>query len=409
MYHSTIRHKAFIAIVVSLLLFKVIWVAWACWGNGSVEDEKEDLLQRRNYLVDKVVVEPRRLLHEMPGDIGVQYQGEWALYSCSMLTEALANMAELYPETKDDAVADIDSLIKIIKSPELRRYDKMRWGEDPLESLDGDKSHVSYLSHLAWMIGNYKRISGDEKYNQLYDSLCATMNRRILQSPILNIPTYPDEPVYIPDMMVAIVALSDFAKLTDGKYSTTVNRWINRAKAEWVDDKTGLLVSFLDESGTIDSTIRGSYAALNCYYLTKIDTAFAKEQYEQLKTHFHQKFPVAGLMEYYDRSCWVGMDIDAGPVILNLSPSGTAFAIGSATFFDDNDFRNRLLKTAEIAGHTVKRGNKRHYLLADTALVGEAITLAMRTNRAKQGTLGFWPKVPACYEKKNQNLYLKPN
>lgn len=67
MYHSTIRHKAFIAIVVSLLLFKVIWVAWACWGNGSVVDEKDDLLQRRNYLVDKVVVEPRRLLHEMPG------------------------------------------------------------------------------------------------------------------------------------------------------------------------------------------------------------------------------------------------------------------------------------------------------------------------------------------------------
>lgn len=346
------------------------------------------MLQRRNYLVDKVVVEPRRLLHEMPGEIGVQYQGEWALYSCSMLTEALANMAELYPETKDDAVADIDSLIKIVKSPELRRYDRMRWGEDPLESLDGDKSHVSYLSHLAWMIGNYKRIGGDEKYNQLHDSLCATMNRRILQSPILNIPTYPGEPVYIPDMMVAIVALSDFAKLTDGKYSSTVNRWINRAKAEWVDDKTGLLVSFLNESGTVDSTIRGSYSALNCYYLTKIDTAFAKEQYDQLKTHFRQKFPAAGLMEYYDRSCWVGMDIDAGPVILNLSPSGTAFAIGSATFFDDNDFRNRLLKTAEIAGHTVKRGNKRHYLLADIALVGEAITLAMRTNRAKQGTLG---------------------
>lgn len=210
-------------------------------------------------------------------------------------------------------------------------------------------------------------------------------------------------------MMVAIVALSDFAKLTDGKYSNTVNRWINRAKAEWVDDKTGLLVSFLDENGTVDSTIRGSYAALNCYYLTKIDTAFAKEQYNQLKTHFRQKFPAAGLMEYYDHSCRLGMDIDAGPVILNLSPSGTAFAIGSATFFDDNDFRNRLLKTAEIAGHTVKWGNKRHYLLADIALVGEAITLAMRTNRAKQGTLGQKPKVPACYVKKNQNLYLKPN
>ena len=74
------------------------------------------------------------------------------------------------------------------------------------------------------------------------------------------------------------------------------------------------------------------------------------------------------------------MDIDAGPIILNLSPSGTAFAIGSATFFGDKIFRNSILMTAEIFGHTVKWGDKRHYLLGNIALVGEAITLAMRTN-----------------------------
>ena len=77
------------------------------------------------------------------------------------------------------------------------------------------------------------------------------------------------------------------------------------------------------------------------------------------------------------------MDIDAGPIILNLSPSGTAFTIGCATYFGDKDFRSNLLRTAEIAGHTVKWGNKRHYLLANIALVGEAIALAMRTNSAR--------------------------
>lgn len=74
------------------------------------------------------------------------------------------------------------------------------------------------------------------------------------------------------------------------------------------------------------------------------------------------------------------MDIDAGPILLNLSPSGTAFAIGSATYFNDIKFRKSLLKTAEIVGHTVKWNEKRHYLLGDIALVGEAIALAMRTN-----------------------------
>lgn len=382
MWNFALRHRITILTILILLLIKVIWVTCSCWGNGSLDDEKDDLLQRRNYLVDKIMVEPLQLLNEMPGGIGLQFQGEWALYSCSMLAESLSNMAELYPETKDDAVATIDSLIQIVKSPELRLYDKLRWDEDPLESLEGDKSHVSYLSHLAWMIGNYRRIGGDNKYKQLHDSVCEAMNRRIQQSPLLNIPTYPDEPIYVPDMMVAIVALSDYARLNDCKYSSTVKAWICRSKTEWLDNKTGLLVSFLDDNGMRDTPVKGSYAALNCYYLTKIDAEFANEQYDKLKIHFRQSFPATGIREYHDHSCCLGMDIDAGPIILNLSPSGTAFAIGCGTYFADTDFRNNLLRTAEIAGHTVKWNNKRHYLLGDIALVGEAITLAMRTNHS---------------------------
>lgn len=381
MWSFFLRHKVTISTMLILVLIKIVWVALSCWNNGAFDKEKNELIQRKNYLVKHIVVEPRQLLNEMPGGIGLQFQGEWALYSCSMLTQALSNMAVIYPETKEESISNIDSLIQIVKSPELRLYDKMRWDEDPLESLESEGSHISYLSHLAWMLGNYKRIGGTDKYDNLYDSICNTMNRRIVNSPRYNLPTYPDEPVYVPDMMVAIVALSDYAELNNGKYSDTVNTWINKAKSEWLDEKTGLVVSFLNENGKTDALIKGSYSALNCYYLTKIDPEFACEQYNLLKSKFRQSFPLSGLKEYYDRSCWLGMDIDAGPIIMNLSPSGTAFAIGSATYFEDNDFRNTLLKTAEIAGHTVKWDDSRHYLLANVVLVGEAITLAMRTNK----------------------------
>ena len=73
------------------------------------------------------------------------------------------------------------------------------------------------------------------------------------------------------------------------------------------------------------------------------------------------------------------MDIDAGPILMNLSPSGTAFAVGSATFFEDWGIRRKLMKTGELAGFTVARKGMRHYKLADIALVGEAIMLAMKT------------------------------
>ena len=113
----------------------------------------------------------------------------------------------------------------------------------------------------------------------------------------------------------------------------------------------------------------------------------AKDQYEMLKKYFYQKWPVSGIKEYHDHSCWFGMDIDAGPIILNLSPSGTAFAIGCATYFGDKEFRNKLLKTAEIAGHSVKWNDCRHYLLANFAIVGETIMLAMRTNHPESDVL----------------------
>lgn len=377
-----LRHKILLVSMVVLVLIKVAWGIWACWSIGSQQKEKNDILQRKNWLVDKIVVEPQQLLKEMPGGLGLQIQGEWALYSCSMFSKALSNISILYPETKQESINTIDSLIQIVKSPELRLYDKIRWGEDPLDSIAGDKSHISYLSHLAWMIGNYRKIGGGDNYNALHDSLCEAMNLRILKSECLNLPTYPGEDIYIPDMLVAIVALSDYAQLNNGKYQNTVNRWIQRAKSEWIDSETGLLRSFLplDGNTSVLSPIKGSYSTLNTYYLTQIDSEFAKEQYSHLKEAFLKDSWLTGFKEYPDGSGFLGMDVDAGPIIFGLSPSGTAFGIGCATYFNDTHLRNDLLKTAEIAGHTIAWDDKRHYLLANIALVGEAITLAMRTH-----------------------------
>lgn len=295
---------------------------------------------------------------------------------------ALVDISKLYPETKTENLHHIDSLINIVMSPELRHYDAMRWLEDPLETLDGDVSHISYLSHLAWMMCGYKQISGDSKYDKLLSSLCRTMNRRILNSGCLNLPTYPGESIYIPDMLVSIVALNQFASMNKGKYRSTVRKWVERAQKEWLDDKTGLLVSFLKENGTQydGAPVKGSYSALNCYYLTFIDEIFAREQYKNLKSLFWKNGVISGLKEYYDRTFYLGLDIDAGPIMFELSPSGTAFMTGGATYFNDTTIRDEILTTAEIAGHTIRYNGKRHYLLANIALVGESIMLAMRTH-----------------------------
>ena len=377
------RMAVILLVFISLILVKSIWVMCATSGHGSFDTERKEIIHRANYLTLKVPTSPQKLLDEMPSGIGEQFQGEWALYTCSMTCAALANIAILYPQNKELSIKFIGQIIDIAMSEEIREYDRLRWREDPMDGIYGNLSHISYYSHLAWMISRYKQIGGDRKYDGLYHTLCRSMNRRIRQSPIMNLPTYPGESIYIPDMLVAIVALNNYASQYNGEYSSTVKLWIERAKKEWIDQETGLLASFLEDNNgksQIVLPVKGSYSALNCYYLSLVDSEFAQEQYELLKKRFKQDSPVTGIKEYHDKFCLIGMDIDAGPIIMNLSPSGTAFAIGCATSLGDIEFRSQLLKTAEIAGSTIRWFDKSHYLLANVALVGEAIALAMRTS-----------------------------
>ena len=366
----------------------------------SWQEEKSDIIERANWLCKKIIIDPEQLINEMPAILGPHFAGEWAIYSCSMLTAALSNISMLYPEEKPHNLERIEKIIDIILSPIIRKYDTESWGEDALETLDCNKSHMTYLSILAWTISNYKLVGGSDKYDTHFHKCCEALARRMLKNEDLNLPSFPFSPIYIPDMMVAIVALGNYAKFYDTKYADIVNQWIERAKSEWIHDATKLLKSILDSNQAKrifvlthdkyqDSTyIRGSYTALNCYYLTLVDPEFAKEQYINMKNNLMSNVKllnigVCGIREYLYHSPTLDFDVDAGPIVQGLSPSGSVFAIGSATYFKDWEFRAQLLRVAEIVGQTVKRKKQRHYLLGEIVLVGEAATLAMRTNIAR--------------------------
>ncbi|MCQ2288588.1 MAG: hypothetical protein MJZ74_05770 [Muribaculaceae bacterium] len=371
-----------LSVFIAIIVIKIICVMWMCRNHGNFDKERGELLQRRDYLTLKLTTSPDTVINLQPSAIGAQFQGEEALYSCSMLAAALTNLSHIYPDTKQENLVYLDKLIQIVNTPQLRKYDTMRWGEDAMETLDSSNSHVTYISHLAWMMCNYKTLGGDSRYDNLCARLCEAMNRRITESEGFNLLSYPGENIYIPDMLVAIVALNEYSKLNNGIYSSTVSTWISKARQQWCDGNTGLLVSYLCESGKqLDyASVRGSFSTLNCYYLSLIDENFAREQYNLTKQHFWNKGMLAGFNEFHDRKPKLEFDIDSGPIIFGLSPSGTAFGAGAATFFDDTAVRNKILRTAEVAGTTITWNNKKHYALANVVIVGEAIMLAMRTN-----------------------------
>ena len=370
-----------LAVILLIIIGKMVWVAVMTRHLGSFESERTDILKRRRYLLEKVVTTPQGLVNAMPPVFGEHYQGEWAIYSTSMLSAALVNTAILYPETREEAIEKIDSLIRITMSPELRRYDATTWGEDPLETLSGNRSHISYVSLLAWMVSGYKTIGGGGKFDDLFDALCRAMARRIMDSPDINLQTFPGTYIYVPDMLVAIVALANYARLNGGKYQEVVDTWLANMKANHMDPGTGLIKSLVPDGVTWvgDQPVLGSYSALSVYYLTFVNEDFAREQYALLKKTFLKKHPFTGFREAVKGTNAPRFLMDSGPVIFGLSPTGTAFGIGGATYFQDWDLRKRFLRTGETAGFTVSSKRSRHYLLGGYVLVGEAITLAMRT------------------------------
>lgn len=373
---------AIAAIIAALVCLKALHTHRNMSNIGSFDTEKDDILRRSNYLRERLLVSPQAIIDAMPSSVGRQFQGEWAIYACSMYSRALVNIANLYPETKDEALETAGCLIEEVLSPEIRQYDADRWHEDPLESIGSGHSHISYFAHLAWMIGGYKALGGGIEYDSLYDDLCRDMSKNIENSPIHNVETYPGEVVYVPDMLVAIAALEQYSRTHNGLYHNTVRDWMTIMKERFTNKKTGLIMSYVSDYFD-DSPLKGSYSAVNTYFLTQVDEDFARQQYECLKKYFFLAKPMAGVKEYFDKNCWFGMDYDAGPVIMNLSPSGTAFAIGPISYFGDNELRKSFLKSGEIAATTITHKEQSHYLLADIAIVGEAVVLAMRTEHPR--------------------------
>ncbi|MDE6668086.1 MAG: hypothetical protein K2K26_00215 [Muribaculaceae bacterium] len=359
-------------------------LAWNSEDNPPFDnpEEKMELLNRVEWLCKQVIGDPQSLIDKMPQAIGREYQGQWAYYAVSMTVAALSNISYIYPEYRKLNLSRMSELIDMAMTPTIKLYDTMKWKEDPIDSLGGNKSHMTYLSILAWMIGHYKLTGGDERYDTLYHSLCKTLYRRMLKREDMNLPSFPNGIVFLPDMMFTPLALKIYSDLYNGEYIEVVRKWSELTRVNWIDSRTGLLISRYYKSGQRKAPC-GSYAALNCSCLVSFAEDFGTEQYIRTKEVFGRVDSTGkygAILEYLNKSPRIAFNVDVGIIINGMSPTGTSFILGAATYLGDWKFRRQLLNTADKAGGTVNKKGECHYRLAEVMLTGEAITLAMRTN-----------------------------
>ena len=198
---------------VLLFLPNLIWqtARYSLFGiRVSAKKEKKDILERANWLAREILVSPERLLRKMPSILGKHFGGQWAIYSCAHYAAALLNISRLYPEEKALCLERMERIIDIVLNPDIREYDTKKWGEDALETLSGDKSHMTYLSILAWIITCYKMAGGTDRHDGTLLGCCEALDRRMRKSPDFNLKSFPHTPIFVPDMLICIVALHNF-------------------------------------------------------------------------------------------------------------------------------------------------------------------------------------------------------
>ena len=338
-------------------------------------DHETDIRARRQYLLRKVSG-PLFSERDMPSMLGTFYQKEWAIVTLSMTAAALTNIAHLLPETAAESREAVARIVERMLADDIREYEKFAWGGDALQALQSSRGQIGYLGHLNFVLGTYRFLGGDERFERLHQDISAALARRMEEAECPYLETFP-KAVFVPDNMVAAASLQLYNRIYGNTYSQIIEKWLSFTRSDLIDEKSGLLCPYVVNCRRSGSP-RGSFSGWNSFYLPFVDRAFADEQYRALKNElFDAPLGIAGIREFLpgDSS---GGDIDSGPVILGLSTSGTGFAAAGARRAGDLVTYDQLLRTAELIGTSVYAGRERWY--AFSPLVGEAIMLAMKTS-----------------------------
>ena len=363
-----------------LLSCKLAWFWWMAppsTGQDAAE-ARSDLAMRRAYLLERVV-NPKFGVADMPYIVRSPYREELAIATLSMTGVALTNLSFREP---GDLAANRDALRLMIGralSGEIRQYDIIWWGEDAIDSLDGDRGHAGYLGHLNLMLGCYFLLGGeDASLRELFTRVSASLARRLEASGYWHAESFPGW-IYTADIVIVIQSLHLHDLTQEPLYVDLFRRWLAFSRERLLDADTGMLRYHVSPAGQAAGTARGVLQAWNSMWLPLIDQDFARDQYQRMNRLLLARSAFGGFaaIREYPEGKEGPTDLVSGPLVFGMSPTATGFAMGGAAHWDDQATLAGLLRTAEMAGGTWSFGGRRAYLFAP--LSGDAVILAART------------------------------
>lgn len=309
--------------------------------------DSQELKLKINYL-SKVINEPFSPQSEL---ITIKKQSnEFLLFTLAYSSYAMTNIAMLDSTFKPKAINLIDSAIQ--KALTETVYNNYFIDNNPFKTEIDINGSVLYLGHINLMMGCYRLLSNNPKYDTLNDRISTSLFNRFKNVEYLCLPSY-NESIWIPDNTVALASLKLHSQNTSSNYDSICSAWVNYAKSHFIDTNSGLLASTIDYyNGSITEEPRGCMIGWSIYFINRFDKTYAKQLYENYKNKFSTNLSYFRLFNERMNDYSIDMgDIDSGPILFGLSIPANAFAFGDAVAFQD-------LRTAKQIKNFITLGSK---------------------------------------------------
>lgn len=314
------------------------------------------------------------------------FDAEWVFGTAQMAALGFAQQAVTDPAARDVAIARMEVAIDAMLADPGRSFDRMTWGDDPLDDLEAGRGHAAWLGYANLALSAHRALVKDSRYAGLNDRITDAIARRVLAEPHAVFETYPDER-YPVDTAVGVASVMLHDQTTGADHAAAVAHWRAAFAATQREAGSGLLYQATRADGRPASPVRGSGTMLTAWFLSFGDPALACHLYEAGRDGLRSRVgPVVGVREYARGASGDG-DIDSGPIVAGLGVSATGFAIGAARACGDHDTAAELTRTATWFGGAVDVGDARHWTAGERfggAPVADAILFAMMSTPVRR-------------------------
>ena len=259
----------------------------------------------------------------------------------SNMAEALVNLSITNPHKTNEYWLLLNEVVNRALHPKVRPYKKN------IDQVNNLGKYGYYLEHLNIILGAYKRMGLDKKYDQLNERISLHLLENSMSYTNYHADLLPNVNMkWSADQAAILYSLWLYDKNNDSHISADlIYKWLQFMQEKRTHKNTGLYTTEVLGTRKYSDQPRGCSLSYMIHYMGRFSQKRAAEQWKLYKKHMmHRMFGKVGFREYlveYDAS-W---SPDSGPIIGGIGVAATGLALNAASTVGDKKTYKLLEKT----------------------------------------------------------------